>query len=227
MQDVTKQGRTILFVSHNMAAIRNLCERTILIDLGGVELDTNTERVIAKYLNRNLVKRAVVYSKEIEEKVEGVINRYSPSIRFREIALIDQQGLPRNTFQSDEEIRISVTYECFTTVSELRLMVNIVDGQNEAILVTQNVDDLNYKQYYRQEPGIYKSFCVFPKDLFGEMQFYITVHLSYGKVEHLVLDKILSFDVTFDGYNNIHYAIAKKSFIRPRLRWKTEPVNRQ
>ena len=139
--------------------------------------------------------------------------------------MVDEQGLPRNTFQSDEEIRISVTYECFTTVSELRIMVNIVDGQNEAILITQNVDDMNYKQFYRQEPGIYKSFCVFPKDLFGEKQFYITVHLSYGTVEHLVLDKILSFDVTFDGYNNIHYGSGKKSFLRPRLRWKTENLS--
>lgn len=225
MKDVTGEGRTVLLVSHNMAAIRNLCERTLLIDSGLLVVDGRTDQAVAKYLDRNLQEGAVATQEHIERKVTGYIKRENPTIRFREVALIDQNGLPRNTFQSDEEIRVSVTYECLTTVTDLRLMVNIVDAENVTILLTQNVDDKNLMQFYRQEPGTYKSTCVFPKDMFGEKRFYITVHLSYGTVEHLVLEKILGFNVTFNGYNNVQWGSGKNAFIRPRLRWNTEPIN--
>jgi lipopolysaccharide transport system ATP-binding protein len=225
MRNVTGEGRTVLFVSHNMAAIRNLCERTILIENGGLLLDAGTERAIAKYLDRNLSQGAVISGEQLQERVEGVINKDNPTIRFKEIALIDRDGMHRNAFGSDEEIRVSITYECLTTVSDLRLMVNIVDEENATILLTQNVDDENCMQFYRQNPGTYESYCVFPKDLFGEKRFYVTVHLSYGTIEHLVVNKILSFDVTFNGYNNVQWGAGKNTFIRPRLSWKTQLIN--
>jgi lipopolysaccharide transport system ATP-binding protein len=50
MKDVTTQGRTILFVSHSMAAIRNLCAKAIYLDNGRVRSIGNTEAVITEYL---------------------------------------------------------------------------------------------------------------------------------------------------------------------------------
>ncbi len=53
MQDVSKSGRTILFVSHQMGAIRNLCERVIVLESGRVKFDGDTLAGIQQYLNRN------------------------------------------------------------------------------------------------------------------------------------------------------------------------------
>ncbi|MBM3129903.1 MAG: ABC transporter ATP-binding protein [Chloroflexi bacterium] len=50
MGDVAKEGRTVLFVSHNMHAVRNLCSRSILMESGRVEENGNTEAVITRYL---------------------------------------------------------------------------------------------------------------------------------------------------------------------------------
>ena len=50
MNDVAQQGRTVLFVSHNMAAVRGLCTRAILLRQGNVALDGETDRVISAYL---------------------------------------------------------------------------------------------------------------------------------------------------------------------------------
>ncbi|HEX2779707.1 MAG TPA: polysaccharide ABC transporter ATP-binding protein, partial [Gemmatimonadaceae bacterium] len=50
MGDAAHEGRTVLFVSHNMAAVRGLCSRGILLDRGRVALDDSTERVVAAYL---------------------------------------------------------------------------------------------------------------------------------------------------------------------------------
>jgi lipopolysaccharide transport system ATP-binding protein len=53
MGDVVKEGRTVLFVSHNMTAIQNLCQRGILINKGQVYEDGNVSDVIGKYLSIN------------------------------------------------------------------------------------------------------------------------------------------------------------------------------
>ncbi|MHB0936700.1 MAG: ABC transporter ATP-binding protein [Armatimonadota bacterium] len=51
MDEVTKQGRTILFVSHNMEAVRTLCPHSILLRQGKIELAGDTETLIARYLD--------------------------------------------------------------------------------------------------------------------------------------------------------------------------------
>ncbi|MFC2046000.1 ABC transporter ATP-binding protein [Chloroflexota bacterium] len=51
MEDVSRQGRTVLFVSHNMGAMRTLCPRGILLDGGTVKTDGDADQAIACYLN--------------------------------------------------------------------------------------------------------------------------------------------------------------------------------
>lgn len=54
MEDVGRQGRTVLFVSHNMPAVTRLCQRTILLGNGGVEMDGPSHKVAGVYLNSNV-----------------------------------------------------------------------------------------------------------------------------------------------------------------------------
>jgi len=51
MSDVAKKGRTVLFVSHNMAAVRSLCSRAVLLENGVITIDADTEVTITKYLS--------------------------------------------------------------------------------------------------------------------------------------------------------------------------------
>jgi lipopolysaccharide transport system ATP-binding protein len=53
MNDVAGTGRTVLFVSHNMNAISSMCRRTILLNQGTVEMDSNTPDVLRHYLGAN------------------------------------------------------------------------------------------------------------------------------------------------------------------------------
>ncbi len=223
MKDVSGSGRTVLFVSHNMAAIRNLCSRTIMLENGRLSLDGDSETTISRYLNQNLAVGSTISNKEIEAKLEGVINRGNPSIRLREIALLNEDGLACSSFNSDEAIKIRVTYECLTIVTDLRVNIYIVDEENRAILATQNIDNQQGADSYQQRPGVYASTCYLPANTFGEKRFFVSVHLEFPKVEHLVLDRILGFDVVFNGYNNtvgIRY-----SFMRPLLKWQTEYIS--
>ncbi len=223
MKDVSEGGRTVLFVSHNMSAIRNLCKRTLLLNNGQLILDTDTATVINKYLDQNLSMAAIVSADEFTGKIEGIIRRDNPTIALKEVCILNNEGVLCNYFNSNEEIKICVTYECFIDVKDLWIVVQLVDEENKSLLLSHNTDDPNESRYYQRNPGIYKSFCTIPPNTLGEKRFYVSVQLVNPKTEHLLLNKILMFDVNFQGYNMQHEGF-KDAFFRPVFIWETRPI---
>lgn len=227
MQDIASEGRTVLFVSHNMSAIRHLCDRALLLNNGRLVQDAKAEHTIAQYLDQNLLEGAIATEAEIGERMEGVIRRTNPFVRFQEIALLDCSGKPRRSFNSNEDIIVSVTFECLQAVQDLHLMIDVVDENTVPILRTRNVDDPSVTtDFYEFEPGVYNASCVLPKNTFGGKSFFLTVRLINARTEHLLVNKILEFEVKFQGYNNT-YDKAGDVFIRPQLAWTIQMGHRQ
>ena len=224
MQSVTEEGRTVLFVSHNMAAVRNLCPRTLLLDNGVLISDTNTRDAISQYLDRNLQQGAVASAKELDDLVEGVINHDNPTVRFKEIALLDERGVHQESYQSDQGIQVAFTYECLTEVRNLQIIVQIVDDENRPILASQNIDDNDNEYFYKRVPGEYKTSCFIPAHTFGGKRLYVSVHLLNLKVEHLVLNKVLELDVRFQGFGGA-FGSWKDTFLRPQFKWQTHRLS--
>lgn len=219
MEDVARGGRTILFVSHNMGAIRNLCERVLLIKDSRIDLDADTDSVIAQYLDQNIVKGTSASAAEIEGRMEGQIRYKNPYLRFRRIALLDESGNPRQSFHSDEDVIVSISFVCLQPIVDMRVIIHIVDENTVPIMVSQNIDDPNVSgSFHRLEPGEYNVACVLPKNTFGGRRFFLTAHLVNPKTEHIVVNKILEFEVIFKGYNN-RYSGSEPVFFRPQLSW--------
>lgn len=218
MGNISKQGRTILFVSHNMNAIKGLCGRAVLLEECQVRLEADVNKCVGHYLNRNLVQGAVADKDLIAKRMEGVIQKGNPHIRFHQIALLDSQRKPRKSFNSDEDIVVSVTFECVMPVPSLFILMNVCDENATPILNSQNLDDQMVARKSRNvQPGVYSAQCVLPKNSFGQREFYLSIHLISEKTEHLIVEKILSFDVTFKSYDQSYSA--PNVFFRPRLQW--------
>ncbi|MCX5815833.1 MAG: ABC transporter ATP-binding protein [Proteobacteria bacterium] len=228
MGDVAREGRTVLFVSHNMAAMRNLCQRVILLDSGKVAMDSDASDVVSCYLDEKTVEGAIISSDALEKRMEGYIRRKNPIIRLREVALIDRSGLARQTFYSDEGILVSMVFECFKQVQNLHIAIYIVNDDGSSILGTLNLDDTGIvENCYNLNSGVYRAICTFPANTFGEKRFFLDVHLQYIKTEHLIFQKILGFDVKFKGYNNITDGCDPYVHFRPRLKWDISPLNNE
>ena len=222
MEDVARSGRTVLFVSHNMGAVGDLCSRAILLEEGKLVHDGPTEETVAKYLNHNLLEGAIAGKDEIAERMEGVIQRENPFIRFDQIGLHDQAGLPRQSFHSDEDIVVKLDFECFQPVSNLLAVVKIVDESGHPILASQSWDNEQATDATRElEPGSYSVSCTLPGNMFNGRRYFLSVELLYPKTEHIVINKILEFEVSFKGYNNF-YGGGGKAYIRPALSWEME-----
>lgn len=219
MKDVAEGGRTVLFVSHNMSSIRNLCDRALLLNEGQLVLDAVAEHTIARYLDQNLLEGAVASSEEIEARLEGKIIRGKPYIRFQEISLHDCSGLRRKSFHSDEDIIVSIVFKCLQPVHEALILLQVVDENNTPILCSYNIDDPGVSSnFYNLEKGTYNVSCILPKNTFGGKRFFLSTHLIYQRTEHIIVNKILEFKVMFKGYNNTHGR--GDVFIRPQLKWE-------
>ena len=224
MKDVAGQGRTVLFVSHNMGAINNLCSRALLLEKGRLVLDSTAEETTDKYLGYHVVESAVVTEEEINKRMEGKIIKDFPYIRLRQIALLDKQGNSKKFFNADEPIQISLEFECLQTVPDLRLVFLIVDKNDTPIYGSQNTDDADIASKFSYiAKGVYKTACVIPPNTFGGRQFYLSVHILHPKIEHIFLNKILQFSVIFRGYNKqIQYGGDGWANVWPMLKWSLQ-----
>ena len=100
MDELRSGGRTVLFVSHNMAAIENLCPRTVWIDAGRLRMDGGTDQVIAQYLATFSESQRTGYD------LDKIANRTgNGAIRFTRVDFVDADGQPTAVFRSGEPFR--------------------------------------------------------------------------------------------------------------------------
>ncbi len=78
MDDVARQGRTVLFVSHNMAAVKRLVQRCILLEKGKIVAEGNSQKVIDTYLERSMTSGGIMEF-PTDEKKYAQITRLSVS----------------------------------------------------------------------------------------------------------------------------------------------------
>lgn len=122
-------GRTVVFVSHNMAAIENLCKRTIWIADGQVEQDGPTQEVIRAYLNsfgacegQSLDLTAIP-----ERKGTG-------AVRLLKMEFLDVHGSPLRVVHSGDALRIRFHYECQRDIPDLHFGLRVYS--NLGVLLT-------------------------------------------------------------------------------------------
>jgi lipopolysaccharide transport system ATP-binding protein len=101
MDEVTRGGRTVLFVSHNVQAVRSLCTRGVLLAGGRVERDGPIAPVLAAYS----VRQAQVVPVN-ESNLRDRLARCLGFVRFEQVRVVDSRGELRYDFDSGEALRI-------------------------------------------------------------------------------------------------------------------------
>lgn len=109
MNDVANEGRTVLFVSHNLASIATLCDRAILLKQGHIVMDSDVKSVISHYLSSKEVSDGLVptdYPRPVE----------TGEAYLRKIDIQDMNGYSRRDFQLNEPMKFVLTYEVFKPI---------------------------------------------------------------------------------------------------------------
>lgn len=118
MGNVSKEGRTVLFVSHNMAAVRKLCLNCILIDNGNIKLFGKTDNVISNYLATN--------RKEATATVELPLLPSDTHGRGIILRLYNKAGKPQSQFKMGESWRLVFEFEILHAIEHVIAAVGLV-----------------------------------------------------------------------------------------------------
>ena len=101
MKDVSSgEGRTVLFVSHNMGSIRSLCKRGILLENGSIKADGEVNSICDMYLSDSLVNLGATWERPFNPAKDFQITK---------VELLDANGEGKNLFSCDEEWHIRMT----------------------------------------------------------------------------------------------------------------------
>jgi len=219
MRDVTQEGRTILFVSHNLGAVRSLCSRSVVLEKGKLVFDGDTATGIQRYLGSGSVEGSGAVEDQHLQSLLTKSRLYGPNPFFacNRIAVLDSTGAPATSFRSDEEITIAVDYECFRPVGQFRVLVVLRDEEGSALFRTESIDDPAASEA-RLEPGTYRSTVTIPANLFGDVQLDLSVSLVSDVLQVLDFASVLRFGVDFQGHNG---NLRSNAYLRPALSWQT------
>ena len=213
MKDVSiNQGRTVLFVSHNLLALQKICTRGLLIKQGCIIGDGALDTIINNYVGDNLYLNKEIHYKDVVHKQDKLI-----LIK----ATINWSSLLKTPLISDT-LEIDIVFE--TTV-----FLNI----NATIIIhTQNDDHLlscpsinEDGRIYPLDKGKHSIKCIIPKDFFntGTYSFSLLLVQDYANV---LINKDKAFVIEFeeDLKKRGDYLGNWGGMVRPMWEWKNEKI---
>jgi lipopolysaccharide transport system ATP-binding protein len=198
MQDISREGgRTVLFVSHNMAAIRQLCTKTLILENGRIIFEGNTNEGIDVYFNINeesKIRNGVYQSDKISENpgINKVV--LTNNLNFQD---------PCVKFYHDEEIVLDIDYSNQIPIVTFTIGIALLDI-NKNKLFTNHFD---FAQS-REKSGRIR--CKIPKDIFnqGVYSFDVAIFQKGGTV-FSYLENICEFEIIDKG-SELYYQVNEK-----------------
>ena len=161
MKDVASAGRTVIFVSHNMAAVQRLCTRALLLEDGKVIQNGPVPQVVLKYLDSGI--------KQQGERVWTDTGRAPGNdvVRLRAVRARDSEGVIRSNFSVTEPFCIEVEFHVLAEGHLLDVGIYFYDETGSLVFMTGDFQDGTWCD--RPRPvGVHRSICHVPENLLNE-----------------------------------------------------------
>ncbi|MBN1251704.1 MAG: ABC transporter ATP-binding protein [Bacteroidales bacterium] len=218
MQDVSSgQGRTVLFVSHNMASVKMLCSKGILLQEGNIIFDGNIIDTINSYVSK---KENISGSIDFSVKVEGIRKYYSGEARISSIRLHNDKSETVNTLQSGEKIIIKIGFIVYNEISNVFFDLKI--NSKEGIPVIYSASLFNYGGNFNKEKGEHSILIETENNLLPDL-YSLTVGIHYidGRTVDMV-NAVMQFEViSISKIKSMDYPYKwKYGYIRQNSVWE-------
>jgi lipopolysaccharide transport system ATP-binding protein len=166
MGEVAKDGRTIIFVSHNMAAVEGLCTAAHMISEGRIVQSGSTTEVIAHYLSSFSRLSGVPLEERTDRKGDG-------KLKFTDIQFLSETGVPASVVQAGQDVEFSVAYR--GTGENLRNVEMSIDifAQSGQCMITLNNEMLGVD--FEAAPAVGRFRCRVERFPLSPGQYYITL----------------------------------------------------
>jgi lipopolysaccharide transport system ATP-binding protein len=211
MSGIASEGRTVLFISHNLGAVRQLCPRCLLLDGGRAIQEGPAEDVIAGYMN-TLIHVSSEFSQPIDDE---------KPICLRRVILLDADSKQNATIDYRREFSLAIDYQVNRPIAGCIVWAAIRSGEDIQVLVSADYDSEPSLLAHR-EPGTYRAVVRFPSRWLNAGIYPVVVGIagqspvtSYDRVEAVTLNIV---DPT--SYQ-LSEAADRPGLLKPVLAWET------
>lgn len=216
MGEVAQGGRTILFVSHNMGAVRRLCKKAVMLESGKLVTVGQTEDVLSRYL-----KSA---DSGGGERVwpEGPYRKRDPRVWLQALRIRNADGLVTDRIDISRPMTVDVEYELKEEMPLFRVALKFETSDGTLAFLTADSGDPGYDQKPRT-PGKYVCRCFVPGKLLNEGRYSLTLTGDVPFQKMLFVEEaVASFVVEQTDGASARYNERWPGAVCPVLKWRTE-----
>lgn len=217
MEDVASEGRTVLFVSHNMIAVQNLCQRVVWLDGGQLRAQGTTADVLGKYLS---VTFAAVAEQVWHDPQTAPGNE---KVRLHRIAIRPAGGIPGDPISMSMPLLVEVSYWNMVPQARLHVCLHVYNEQ-QIIAFTTNSNETDPMTRDNPLPvGLLRSVCHIPANFLNSGAHRIVLLILENGLKIIFRhEEALQFEVLeLDERPGAWYG-KEPGAVRPRLDWTTQ-----
>ena len=221
MQSVASGGRTVLFVSHNMAAVTRLCTRALLLSNGGVVADGPVQKVVSAYVGGATGETPTEVDFEARGRVPG-----SDDVKLLSARVVSE-GMIGSVVDIRRPVRVEIDYEVLRERVALHPNVHVFNDEGNCVFIT---GDGYQPEARRARPvGRYRAVLEVPGNFFAEGWLSLDVAISTFEpvIVHAFERGLLSFHVSDTNEGDSvrgNYGGPYPGVVRPMLPWTTTPL---
>jgi lipopolysaccharide transport system ATP-binding protein len=214
------EGRTVLFVSHNMQAVKQLCNRGMVLRGGEMSFCGSAEEAVDDYLKGDQGADSIA---SLSHAVEMLPD--DPAFRFDEISLT-QDGEQIDQVDNSKPLEVSMSYRVFEETRGLRVYFDCCDA--EEALLFRSFHDEDCDAIPTMAAGSYRSRVVIPANFLGPTTYRLIFRATI--YNHRTLPPTSGIPVAISveqagRYNRAYHGDTFRGKIAPCLDWKTEPID--
>ncbi len=221
MEDLSESGRTVVFVSHQMQAVAQLCDRVILLQAGGVVLDGPSSDVVAHYLQTVGGSGSTRAWADLESAPGDDL------VRLRSVRVVDENGEVVDAADVRRPVGIEIAFTVLRTGGVLVFpKIKLYDTRRNVVF---NAMDTSARWREPARPGEYVSTAWIPENLLNEGLASVDAGVcSLGALKlhsHAGSNDVVSFHVQDPGEGDSARGLFTgqwQGVVRPLLEWTTE-----
>lgn len=217
MKDISGEGRTVLFVSHNTIAVRNLCQRAVYLANGKLHAKGGADEMVSQYLG-------MAFSELITQHWEDVaIAPGNEHVRLHRICVRNLEEPQEAQLTMRTSFAIEVEFWNLQPDTHLDVTIHLLNDQGVTVLGSGTLHEPEW--HGRAFPqGLFKSVCVIPGDLLNSGNHRVHALFTKDNLSSLVYIKedVLQFHIHDSPENRGAWYGQFAGAVRPRLPWTTE-----
>ena len=219
MKDVGKDGRTVLFVSHNMAAINALCDKALLLDKGKMVCEGKTQDVIDSYLIKN--RNETLGCGRIDHKDDLL----SP-IQIEYLAIKNEKGEVSREIKYQETFFLELGIRLRKKASYYYTALSLFDAYGNLVIFTAD-DDISESQLIDKETGRYTYKIRYHSKLLKPGEYFVEAHLCKqpeGKIDNYITR--LSFEIQDRSSRRGMRGLYRSAITAPEIHWELKNADK-